>query len=71
MLFRSGEQGAFHAVGGAVPEDAARRAAGVAVRLLVVAEVVEESLDLFGRLQAAEDRALAGCELVMGHCVSG
>jgi hypothetical protein len=43
----------------------------VAVPLLVVAEVVEESLDLLGRLQAAEDCALAGGECVMGHWVSG
>src|ERR1039458_5481873 len=66
-----GEQGALHAVGGAVPEDAARRAAGGAGRFLVVPQVVEESLDFLGRLQAAEDRALAGGECKMGHWVSG
>jgi hypothetical protein len=41
------------------------------VRFFVVAEVVQESLDLFGRLQAAEDRSLAGGELVMGHWDQG
>ncbi len=65
-----GEQGAFHAVGGTVPEDGARRAAGGAVRFLVVAQVVQEPLDFLGRSQGAENRALAGGERVMGHSVS-
>ena len=49
------EERAFHAVRRAVAQHAARRTAGVAVRLLVVGQVeIEEVLDLLGRAETAK-----------------
>ncbi len=61
------EEGAFHAVGGTVAQDAARRAAGFAGTLFVVGEGVEELLDSRGRGEAAEDGAFARREWVHGR----
>src|SRR5476649_1226867 len=63
-----GEQGAFHALGGAVAKHAARRSAGGAEGLLVVSQAVEEALDFFGGGETAEDGALSRGEGV-GHRV--
>lgn len=53
-----GEQGAFHAVGGAVVKHAAGRAAGV---LLMVGKVaIQEALDFPGGIEAPKNRQLGG-----------
>src|SRR5579872_6474755 len=64
---RCSEQRALHAVRGAVAHHPPRRPAGVAIGLLVVVQVVEVALDLFGRAEPPEHRQLGGGEGVARH----
>src|ERR1035437_7319753 len=61
------EERAFHAMRRAVAQHAAGRAAGLAVTLLVVGQVVQEALDLLRSSQAAEYGAFGGDESVRVH----
>src|SRR5689334_19674045 len=67
------EQRPLHAMRGPIAQDTARRAATRPIRLLVVCEAaIQKILDLLGRLQLAEYRALRRCKRVVpgigGHC---
>jgi hypothetical protein len=62
------EERSLHAVRGAVAENSPGGAAGGAAGLLVVGEVhIQESLNLRGRVQAAEHGAFGWGEGVGGH----
>jgi hypothetical protein len=54
-------------VGGAIPHDDARRPAARPVRLFVIAEFIEVTLDLFGCGETAEERSLGRREMVGRH----
>ena len=48
---------------GAVAQDTARRAAGLAILFLVIGEFVEEALDFLGSVQASEYRQFGRAEV--------
>src|SRR5215472_223797 len=64
---RRSHQRAGHAMSRAITHHQPRRPAARAIGLLIVLEIVQITLNLFWRGEAAEYRALARSEIIQGH----